>query len=133
MRHSASWSLIGVDRKNGGHSIQRLVVVTLAFGVSDFLSWFEDAYFLFRVRIFDASLSRANTNPKKIYCIDHSLVTSVSSGIIVNSGHLLENLVFIGLRRISNDIFYFKVTVQSLKFQAPRKPLRGRFADANRG
>jgi predicted AAA+ superfamily ATPase len=35
------------------------------------------------VRIFDASLARVNTNPKKIYCVDHTLVTSISFGIIV--------------------------------------------------
>ena len=76
--------------------------------VADYLEWFEDAYVLFTVRIFDASLARANTNPKKIYCVDHGLVKSVSSGILVNSGHLLENLVFTGLRRITPDISYFK-------------------------
>ncbi len=76
--------------------------------VSDYLEWFEDAYFLFTVRIFDASMARANSNPKKIYCIDHAMVTSAGSGILVNSGHLLENLVFIGLRRFSMDIFYYK-------------------------
>lgn len=76
--------------------------------VSDFLSWFEDAYVFFTVRIFDASLARANANPKKIYCIDHALVTSVSSGILINSGHLLENMVFTALRRITSEIFYFK-------------------------
>lgn len=76
--------------------------------VSDYLEWFEDAYVLFTVRIFDASLARANANPKKIYCIDHALVTSISSGILVNSGHLLENLVFTALRRVTPDIFYYK-------------------------
>lgn len=76
--------------------------------VSDYLAWFEDAYFLFTVRLFDASLARANTNPKKIYCIDHSMVTSVASGILVNSGHLLENLVFTALRRGGGGIFYYK-------------------------
>ena len=76
--------------------------------VSDYLAWFEDAFFLFTVRIFDASLARSKTNPKKIYCIDHALVTSVASGILVNSGHLLENLVFTTLRRLSPDIFYLK-------------------------
>jgi len=76
--------------------------------VSDYLEWFEDAYVLFTLRIFDASLARANTNPKKIYCVDHALVTSISSGILVNSGHLLENLVFTALRRITPDIFYYK-------------------------
>lgn len=76
--------------------------------VSDYIEWFEDAYFLFTVRIFDSSLARANAKPKKVYCVDHSLVTSVSSGILVNSGHLLENLVFTALRRVTSEIFYFK-------------------------
>jgi predicted AAA+ superfamily ATPase len=76
--------------------------------VSDYLEWFEEAYILFTVRIFDASLARANTNPKKIYCIDHGLVTSTSSGILVNSGHILENIVFTALRRVTPDIFYYK-------------------------
>ena len=34
--------------------------------VSDYLEWFEAAYFLFTVRIFDASLARRNTNPKSL-------------------------------------------------------------------
>lgn len=76
--------------------------------VSDYMDWFEDAYFLFTVRIYDASLARSKTNPKKIYCVDHALVTSIASGILINSGHLLENLVFTALRRVSPDIYYYK-------------------------
>jgi len=76
--------------------------------VSEYLQWFEDAYFLFTVRIFDASLARSKTNPKKIYCVDHAMVTSVASGILVNTGHLLENLVFTALRRVTPDIWYCK-------------------------
>ena len=87
--------------KSLGHKIPKSAV-------SAYLAWFEDAYFLFTVRIFDASLARSNTNPKKIYCIDHALVTSVSSGMLINSGHLLENLVFTALRRVTPDIFYYK-------------------------
>jgi hypothetical protein len=36
------------------------------------------------------------------------MVTSVSSGILVNSGHLLENLVFIALRRVHQSIYYYR-------------------------
>jgi len=60
------------------------------------------------VRIFDASLARSQTNPKKIYCVDHALVASVASGILVNSGHLLENLAFAALRRVCPEVFYHK-------------------------
>ncbi len=76
--------------------------------VSDYITWFEDAYAFFSVRLFDASLSRSQANPKKIYAIDHSMVRSVSSGILTNAGHLLENLVFTALRRVSSDIFYYR-------------------------
>ncbi len=99
-------SLYSVNRLTGylkslGHSVPKA-------SVSDYLEWLEDAYFLFTVRIFDASMARSNTNPKKIYCIDHALVTSVSSGILVNSGHLLENLVFVALRQHYPNIYYYK-------------------------
>ncbi len=88
--------------------------------VADYLEWFEDAYFLFTVRIFDASLARSNTNPKKVYCVDHALITSVSSGILVNAGHLLENLTFTALRRIYPGIYYYKTkTGREVDFIVP--------------
>lgn len=76
--------------------------------VSDYLEWFEDAFFLFTVTLFDASAARRNVNPKKIYCIDHAFVRSIAPGIRVNSGHLLENVVFIALRTTSEKIHYYR-------------------------
>lgn len=87
--------------KSLGHKVQKSTV-------SDYLAWFEDAYFLFTCRIFGASVSRTNVNPKKVYCIDHSLVVSAASGILVNAGHLLENLVFVALRRVTEHINYYR-------------------------
>lgn len=104
-----------IDNTASLYSVNRLTGYLKSLGhnapksaVSDYLAWFEDAYFLFTVKIFDASLARSNTNPKKIYCIDHALALSVASGILVNSGHLLENLVFTALRRIYLNIYYYK-------------------------
>jgi predicted AAA+ superfamily ATPase len=88
--------------------------------VSDYLEWFEDAYFLFTVRLFDASAARRDSNPKRIYCIDHAMVTSVASGVLVNSGHLLENLVFTALRRLCPQISYYKTkTGREVDFIVP--------------
>ncbi|MBI1290413.1 AAA family ATPase [bacterium] len=87
--------------KSLGHSVPKSAV-------SDYLLWFEDAYFLFSVRMFDASIARSLVNPKKIYSIDHALARSVSPGILLNTGHLLENLVFVALRRQDSSIHYYK-------------------------
>jgi hypothetical protein len=52
------------------------------------------------------------------------LVTSVSSGILVNSGHLLEDLVFTALRRVHPEIYYYKTkSGREVDFILP---LRGR-------
>jgi predicted AAA+ superfamily ATPase len=76
--------------------------------VSNYLEWLEEAFFLYTVRIFDSSAARSKTNPKKIYCVDHALVLAVASGKLVNATHLLENLVFMALRRVSSEIYYYK-------------------------
>lgn len=120
----AHWLL---DNTGSLYSVNKLTGYLKALGhkvpkpsVSDYVGWFEDAYFLFSVRLFDASLARSQTNPKKIYCIDHALVTSVSSGILVNSGHLLENLVFTALRRLHPEVYYYKTrTGKEVDFIVP--------------
>jgi predicted AAA+ superfamily ATPase len=97
------------------HSVNRLTGYLKSLGhkapktaVSGYLEWFEDAFFLFNVGIFDASITRRKANPRKVYCVDHALVTSVASGILVNAGHLLENLVFTALRRVTPEVNYYR-------------------------
>lgn len=76
--------------------------------VGDILDALEDAYALFSVRLFDPSISRQQVNPKKIYAIDSALVRSVSTGVLVDSGHRLENMVFIDGRRRGRSLFYYR-------------------------
>ena len=104
-----------IDNVGSLYTVNRLTNYLSALGhkapkatVGDYLEWFEDAYFLFTVPAFDPSVVRRKMKPKKIYCIDHALVTSVASGVLMNSGHLLENLVFTGLRRVTGRIFYYR-------------------------
>jgi predicted AAA+ superfamily ATPase len=99
-------SLYSVNRMTGylksqGHKVSKDFV-------GNCIQWFEDAYFLFSTKLFDASAARRNANPKKIYCVDHALVRSVIPGILKDQGHLLENLVFVHLRRESGEIYYYR-------------------------
>lgn len=87
--------------KSLGHRVRKSSVV-------DWLAAFEDAGQLFSVNIFSSSPTRISVNPRKVYCIDHALVTSISSGILTNRDSLLENLVFTALRRVTPEIFYHK-------------------------
>jgi predicted AAA+ superfamily ATPase len=74
------------------------------------VDWFEDAYFLFSVKIFSQSVAIQNVNAKKVYCIDHAMIKSVASGISANSGHLLENIIFMHLRRMTENLYYYRTS-----------------------
>jgi predicted AAA+ superfamily ATPase len=87
--------------KSLGHRVRKSSVV-------NWLVAFEDAGLLFSVNIFSNSPTRISVNPRKAYCLDHALVASVSSGILINRDSLLENLVFTTLRRVTPEIFYHK-------------------------
>lgn len=87
--------------KSLGHRVRKSSVV-------DWLVAFEDAGLLFSVNIFSSSPTRISVNPRKVYCIDHALAASTSSGILTNRDNLLENLVFTALRRVTPEIFYHK-------------------------
>jgi len=76
--------------------------------VGECLQWFEDAYFLFSTQLYDTSAARRNSNPKKIYCVDHSLVRSIVPGITEDLGHLLETMVFVHIRRGTSEIYYYR-------------------------
>jgi len=88
--------------KSLGHRVRKSSVV-------DWLAAFEDAGLIFSVNIFSSSPTRISVNPRKVYCIDHTMVTSVSSGILTSRDSLLENLVFTALRRVTPEIFYHKI------------------------
>jgi len=72
-----------------------------------YVEYLENSWLLFTSRLYDYSLKRQQIAPKKIYCIDTGLVNSVGFNFSPNNGKLLENLVFLALRRRTREIYYY--------------------------
>jgi len=72
------------------------------------LSYFEEAYLFFQNLKYEYSLAKQLGSIKKIYCIDNGLLNTVSFKFSDDFGKLLENLVFIELRRRNEQIYYFR-------------------------
>ena len=75
---------------------------------SSYISYFEDSYLLFTIPKFDYSYKKQLVNPKKVYSIDVGLSRAISASFSEDKGRVLENIVFLGLRRKYKEIFYFK-------------------------
>ncbi|MES2274128.1 MAG: ATP-binding protein [Chlamydiota bacterium] len=72
-----------------------------------YLTYLEDAFLIFPVPIFTESLRRMQTTPKKIYAVDNGLIAANTFNLSENQGKLLENLIYLDLRRQGKKIFYY--------------------------
>ena len=76
--------------------------------LQQYLQWMEDAYFIFPVQQADASAMARARGMNKVYCIDHSLVQALTPQYSDNRGPVLENMVYISLRRHTAQVYYYK-------------------------
>ena len=74
--------------------------------ISDYLDWLAQAYLIYRVPLRTDSLSVRRMNPDKFYMVDTGLARAVSPKSDESNGWLLENLVYLALRRGDNRIEY---------------------------
>ena len=74
----------------------------------EYLDYFEDAFLLFPISIYDLSLRKRLVNPKKIYCADPGLINAYSLKPDMSQSAALENAVFNELRRHNKEIFYYR-------------------------
>jgi uncharacterized protein len=97
-----------VGKEFSYNSIKKAFEVKSVQSVINFISYFENAYLVFTVPRFSYSYKQQQVNPKKIYSIDNGFSSCNSASFSKDRGKMLENAVFLELRRRFKDIFYFK-------------------------
>lgn len=90
-----------------GNKLTQTIRVKSAKTVLDYMSYMENAYLLFSIPRFSFSYRSQLVNPKKVYCVDLGLQAILSPSFSADSGHRLENLVFIELYRQGCEIYYY--------------------------
>jgi predicted AAA+ superfamily ATPase len=75
--------------------------------VKSILDSFEKSFLFFFVHKFDYSVKKQIQNPRKVYSIDTGFVNEVGFRFSENKGRILENIVFIELKRKGREIFYY--------------------------
>ena len=75
--------------------------------ILEYFSYFEAAYLVHLVPRFSWSPKAQALAPKKLYIADPGLIRIGSVSYTQNTGALLENFVYLQLRRTTDDIYYF--------------------------
>ncbi len=87
-------------------SLAKVVGVKNPTTVKNYLEYIENTYLLFTLSKLDYSVKAQLRNPKKVYAIDNALVSRLGFHFSGEEGRLLENMVFIELRRRGGEVFY---------------------------
>jgi uncharacterized protein len=88
------------------NSLAKIIGVKNATTVKQYLEFLQNAYMLSLVSKYDTSVKKQLHNPKKVYGIDLGLMRQLSFQHSENQGRMLENLVFIELKRQSKTVYY---------------------------
>lgn len=75
--------------------------------VREYLSYLSNSWMIFELKRFDNSIKQQLKSPRKIYLIDIAFNRLVGFNTSENIGRRLENIVFIILRRITSEIYFF--------------------------
>jgi len=78
-----------------------------AITVKEYISYLGGAYLFFELLRFDYSVKKQLGSPRKIYSIDTALSSLVGFSLSPDKGRLLENAVYLELRRRGMELFYF--------------------------
>lgn len=68
----------------------------------------QDAFLIFEMMRYHQNLKVQSRDPKKIYAIDLGLRASIAKSVHDDTSRLLENMVYIEIRRLEKEVTYFK-------------------------
>ena len=87
-------------------TLQSQHIPTSRESVADYLDWLADAYLLHKLELHSESAAKRRINPAKYYLNDVGIVRAMRIKHALDQGPLLENLVYLQLRRQGFQLEY---------------------------
>lgn len=76
--------------------------------LSSYIAYLESAYYCFAVQKFDYSVKEITKTPPKYYLVDTGLRNAISPSFTPDRGRLVENAVYLKLRTMYEEIYYWE-------------------------
>ncbi len=73
----------------------------------EYADYIEDAYLAFSIGVYDKSIRKRKTHPKKLYAIDPGMIRALTLDYEGDLGWLFENIIYLELRRLGSKVNYY--------------------------
>lgn len=104
----AAYLFSNVGKEISYNGLKKILGYKSPMSVRKHVGFMTEAYLVFELMKYDYSLKKQFISDKKIFVIDNGLRNEVAFSVSEDKGRLLENLVFIELKRRGCEIYYFK-------------------------
>jgi uncharacterized protein len=102
------FAVSNIGKEISFNSLRKLTGLTSATTIKEYFEYLENSYLTFLVPRFNPSLKKQIYYNKKIYFIDMAMVKILGFRTSDDTGRILENLVFLQLKRENKEIFFHK-------------------------
>ena len=89
-------------------SLAQILKIKSHTTVQEYISILQEAYLFFELYKYDFSLKQQFTSQRKIYAIDNGLRNNIAFRFSSDRGKLLENAVFLELKRRGKELYFYK-------------------------
>ncbi len=108
LKQAFFYAISNIGKLLSYNQVRKITGLSSATTIKEYFSYAQNSFLFFEVPKFDKSLKNQFYANKKIYCIDTALAALVGFRFSKDSGRLLENIVFLQLKRNGADVFYHK-------------------------
>lgn len=88
-------------------TLQKITGIKSLSSIKDYLGFYNQTYLFFYLLKFDFSIKKQMMNSRKVFSIDPGLINRIGFNFSENKGRILENIVFIELKRRKVEFFYY--------------------------
>lgn len=108
IKETVFFAASNIGKEISFNNLKNLTGLSSATTIKEYFEYLENSYLVFLISKYDSSLKKQIYNNKKVYFIDNKLAQIVGFRSTEDYGRLLENLVFIELKKQNQDIYFHK-------------------------
>ena len=107
IKQIAIYFFSNISKRFSYATLQKISSVKSLSSIKNYLNYYSQSYVFYYLSKFDYSLKKQIYNPRKVFAVDQGFIHKIGFNFSANKGRILENIVFLELKRRQKDIYYF--------------------------
>ncbi|NOQ37958.1 AAA family ATPase [archaeon] len=108
IKETVYFAVSNIGKEISFNTIKKLTGLTSATTIKEYFEYLDNSYLVFLISRYDPSLKKQIYYNKKVYFIDSGMARTIGFRASEDKGRLLENMVFLDLKRKGYEIYFHK-------------------------